>query len=46
MDKINEFGDKLFDFIMTNYHNPFFWIILFSVILAIMLWGISELSEK
>jgi len=46
MDKINEYGDKLFDFISKYNDDPKFWIIIFVIILVIMVFTIRDLGNK
>lgn len=46
MDKINELGDKLFDFVSKYNGSAGFWIVLLIIILIIMLSAISSLGNK
>lgn len=46
MDKIKEFGDAAYQFVMNNYNNPFFWIILLIVMVIIMFTAIKDLGSK
>lgn len=43
---IKEFGDDAYNFIMNNYDQPFFWLIIFGVMLALGLFGISKFADK
>lgn len=46
MDKIQEFGDKVYDFVITNFDNPFFWLVILIVMLVIMFWTIGDMANK
>ena len=46
MDKIEEFGDKAYDFVMTNFDNPIFWLIILIIMLVIMFFTIGDLANK
>ncbi len=45
-DKVVEFSDSCYDYIMRNYDQPFFWIIIFGVLLLIAYWAISNFANK
>lgn len=44
MDKLNEFGDTLYKFIMSNYANPVFWLVIFIILLAVAFIYIGKLK--
>lgn len=46
MDKIKEFGDKAYSFVMNNYSNPFFWIILLIIMVVICFTAIADFGNK
>lgn len=46
MDKIQEFGDKVFDFVMANYDKPLFWTGILVVMLIIMWGAIGSFDRK
>ena len=45
-DKIEHGFDAFGEFIKDNYNEPFFWIIMFVVLLVLALYVISELADK
>lgn len=45
-DKMKELSDKFYDFIMRNYSEPFFWIIIFGILLLVAYYAISNLANK
>lgn len=45
-NKITELFGDFYDFIMKNYDKPFFWIILFAILLLIAYITIANLSNK
>lgn len=45
-DTLKEVSNNCKDFIMENFDNPFFWIIIFGVLLAIGIMAISNLADK
>lgn len=45
-DSLKEISNDFKDFIMENFDNPFFWIIIFGVLLAIGIAAISNLADK
>ncbi len=45
-DKITQLSDKFYKFVMDNYTEPFFWIIIFGILLAVAYYAISSLSNK
>lgn len=46
MDKIQEFGDTAYDFVMANFDNPLFWVAILVVMLIIMWFAIGDLGNK
>ena len=46
MDKIQEFGDKAYDFVMANFDNPLFWLGILIVMLVIMWGAIGSFDRK
>ena len=46
MDKIQEFGDKAYDFVMANFDNPMFWIAVLVIMLVIMWGAIRSFDRK
>ena len=45
-DEIKKVFNDIGKFVEKNYSEPFFWIILFVVLLAVSLYVISELADK
>lgn len=45
-NSITKFVDDSHDFIMANYDEPFLWIIIFVVLLAICYGAISNMANK
>lgn len=45
-DSLKEISNNFKDFIMKNFDNPFFWIIIFGILLAIAIAAISNLADK
>ena len=45
-DSIKKVFDDAGKFIEKNYNEPFFWIIIFVVLLVAALYVISELADK
>lgn len=43
---ITNIFDELHDLVMTNYDQPFLWIIIFGVLLAICYAAISNMANK
>ena len=46
MDWLEEISNKISSFVGKNFDNPFFWVIVFGVLLAIGIYGISKLADK
>ena len=46
MDKIKEFGDKVYDFVMANFDKPLFWVAILVVMLIIMWGAIGSFDRK
>jgi hypothetical protein len=44
--KLTELSNKCYNFIMSNYDKPFFWLIIFSILLVISYYAISNLANK
>lgn len=45
-EKLNEFSDKCYNFVMAHYDEPFFWIIIFAVLLIIGYKAITAIANK
>ena len=46
IDRIGKFFDDCGEFIKDHYDEPFFWLILFLVLLGLSLYVIRELGDK
>lgn len=46
MDKIKEFGDSVYDYVMAHFNDPMFWIIIFTIVLIIMYTAIKDFGNK
>lgn len=46
MDKVKEFGNQVFDYVMANFDSPMFWIIIFVIMLIIMFTAIKDFGNK
>lgn len=46
MDKIKEFGDAAYQFVMNNYNKPMFWLIIFIIMVIISFAAIKDLADK
>ena len=46
MDKIKEFGDTAYQFVMNNYDKPLFWLIIFIIMVIISFAAIKDLADK
>lgn len=44
--QITNFFNNFYDFVMKNYDEPFFWIILFCLLLLIAYTAINTLANK
>lgn len=45
-NKLTEFSNDFYKFIMTNFDNPFFWIIIFALLLVLSYIAISSFANK
>lgn len=45
-DSLNEFSNDINKFITERADDPFFWIIIFAVLLIIAITAISKLGDK
>lgn len=45
-NEINKIFGDFYNFVMENYDEPFFWIILFGILLLITYIAISNLANK
>lgn len=45
-DKVKGVSDDFYDFVMSHYDEPLFWIIIFGVLLLIAYFAISKFADK
>ena len=45
-DQIKDFFNSIGDFVNKNYDNPFFWIVIFLVLLFLAIFTIKQLNDK
>ena len=45
-DKLNKIVAEIEEFIVSQYDNYFFWIILFASLLALGIYAISKFNDK
>ena len=45
-NKLTDFSDYCYDFIMDNFGNYFFWIIIFTILLIVAYIAISSFANK
>ncbi len=43
---LTEWSNECYKFIMNHFDEPFFWIILAIILIAITFWAISDLANK
>ena len=45
-EALQEIADELGKFVSKNFDNPMFWVVVFVVLLAVGIYGITKFADK